>query len=209
MLIGIGGKKNAGKNVSASFFQDKGFKLISFADPLKKFVAEIYNWELNDLYDPVKKEQRLTFSVEWNKATANKLEKLAGLPQNVLDQRTMWMTTKRFALQFIGTEILREYDTDFHVKQFLKLVTPNEDFVTADVRFENELNYLKQNGAWTIYIVRPEYDSLAGAHASENALTGNEFDVKVINDGTLTQLHEKLAYEFNEKTNKIKIRKEH
>lgn len=190
MIIGIGGKKMSGKDTTAKFFIDKGFIPTSFADPLKRYVARLYYWDLADLYCPIKKEEKLATPVSWNKHKAEVLGNLINADKP-LDTKTAEFRSKREALQYIGTEVIRNYDVNFHVNETVKSLNPKNNYVIPDCRFINELNFVKDKGGFTYYVIRPSLTHQDG-HASENALTATDFDATILNDGNLEQLYSKL-----------------
>lgn len=115
-------------------------------------------------------------------------------------------TTAREILQFVGTEICRRIHKDYHVDVLMHTVrhTPG-NWVITDVRFANERDMLKgQFGATLVRIKRPDYTpahlmgdtSPEGSeavirHASEASLGLDfEYDLVVINDGTIDELKE-------------------
>ena len=63
MLIALAGRKGSGKTTLCNEILERGFVKISFADKLKKIVASLYGWELNDLYSQEGKESFLPIPV--------------------------------------------------------------------------------------------------------------------------------------------------
>ena len=108
-----------------------------------------------------------------------------------LDTKTAEFRSKREALQYIGTEVIRNYDVNFHVNETVKSLNPKNNYVIPDCRFINELNFVKDKGGFTYYVIRPSLTHQDG-HASENALTATDFDATILNDGNLEQLYSKL-----------------
>lgn len=167
-IIGIGGLKRHGKNSVAKCISAYYNKLsiqtghYAFADKLKQEVAEGFNVRLGEL--EIHKE--------------------------------FW----RPILQFWGTEFRRQYQKndnywisrldeeikmaifDYHSSyKFIPLIT--------DVRFPNELKYIKENyNGLTIWVNRNAGFDNTDKHASENSLTHADFDLIVDNNGTLEDL---------------------
>lgn len=75
----------------------------------------------------------------------------------------------RKLLQWIGTDYGRSKDSDIWVKWLCNRLEPDVDYICTDVRFENELKALKQNGFITVRVERPIVieDGIVG-HPSEN-----------------------------------------
>lgn len=172
MIISFSGRKGCGKSTAANVLISRGYIKISFADYLKKIVSELFNWKLIDLYDINKKEEQIE-PVLWDKDAAKKLSKIANIDDDIFYE-SMSFSSRRRALQYIGTEVLRRYDSDFHVKKLLSNLDPSINYVMDDCRFPNELNFLKKNNAICIYIIRPNLFDYSN-HISEISLSRHDF----------------------------------
>ena len=65
MIIGIVGKMQSGKSECSKFLcRVHNFKKISFADKLKDVVSDLWDIPIEDLYDPILKEE---FDSRWGK----------------------------------------------------------------------------------------------------------------------------------------------
>jgi len=91
-------------------------------------------------------------------------------------------------LQWIGSWG-REQESDIWVKLLLdqvKNIGNDVNLFVSDVRFENELNILKNNGWTVIRLVREMEDETFGngskQHISETALDGKEFENIIYNN---------------------------
>jgi len=163
MLIGIGGKKGSGKNAFSSVFIEAGFIEFSFAEFLKRGIREIYGFTEKQLWGDKKEE---------------------------IDQ--FWGIKPREVMQWIGTDIMREKDSDFWVKRFRKWYSQeydrNKNFIITDVRFINETEEIKKLGGILIWIER----GLGGdTHISENSVDKSNFDIEIENIGDITSLRKK------------------
>lgn len=195
MLISISGRKLTGKTTLANELVKKGFRKIAFADTLKDLLCEIYNWKQEHLIEPRYKEEILNPCVMWNEKTAKKLEKLIKATKPVINDSTV-LKTRRDAMQFIGTEVLRKYDTDFHTKEFEKGLNPKEDLVCDDVRMKNENDVIKNNGGISVGIIRPYLNTFSN-HFSETDLNRSMFEYLIINDTTKSKFMNKFYKFFN------------
>ena len=115
-------------------------------------------------------------------------------------------TKPRELLQQLGTEIIRkQVDPKFHVKRFIEDVKVLSFFfdyaVITDVREPLEIEYPKEHisDVVAISIERPdntsynELNSKQQKHYTELALDNfNDYDYKVVNDGTLEDLEKKV-----------------
>ena len=186
-IVSISGRQGTGKSTAAKLLQDRGFKKISFADPLKKLVSTLYNWDISRFGMLEYKEEKLYPPVIWNLDTSALIERLANLPLGSLDTTEIKFNTRREALQYIGTEVLRKYDIQFHVKAFLSLVDTlpkDTNCVLDDVRFPNELEAIKTLGGICLFVIRPDYFEISN-HSSEISITRHDFTHLLLNDRTL------------------------
>lgn len=100
-------------------------------------------------------------------------------------------------LQLIGTDIGRSHDPDIWLKYFdrkLNELPADADVVCTDVRFENEVEFLKSRGFKVVGIYRMNAPPSGrnDNHPSETALDWYEFDYTIHNDGTIEELHAKV-----------------
>lgn len=141
-IIGIVGFKNSGKDTAAQLLINKyNFKKDSFANSLKDTCASIFCWD-RDMLEGDTSEQRAKREIvdTW---WADKL--------GIRD----WSPRK--ALQYIGTEIMREHlhPTLWALSVEKRLLSGSENkMVYTDTRFYNEIALLKKYGAKIIRIKR-------------------------------------------------------
>jgi len=104
----------------------------------------------------------------------------------------------RELLQVIGTEVGRAYDSDIWIKKFesyLVSLPKNAKVVCTDVRFENEVKYLRSRGFLVFEVTRPDRPSAGGivGHSSETSLDNyGHFDGTIINDRTIEDAYNTL-----------------
>lgn len=185
MIISISGRKNSGKTILANEIVKRGFKKISFADKLKKITAELLNCSVEDLCDPILKEEKLNCVITWLDIKP-KLEKLLKIKINQnIENKTL--DNRRDALQFLGTEVLRKIDPEFHVKSLKEQIEPNKDYVLDDTRFFNEVETLDNLSATRIFVIRPQYLKYSN-HTSETELNRSHFNDIIVNNKSLESL---------------------
>ncbi len=184
MLIGLAGRKSSGKTTLANIILQKGFKKASFAAGLKEYVGTLYNWTLDDLNSQTGKESLLSSPVAWDEKKCDQLSKLTGMNLKFIEP--VCFPTRREALQYIGTDVLRKHDPHFHLNEFKKRYSVG-DFICDDLRFPNELKMVEEIGAISCYILRPYYWDYTN-HSSETALNYNQFDYVIMNDSSQESL---------------------
>lgn len=99
----------------------------------------------------------------------------------------------RTMLQWWGTEFRRNfYGDDYWLKRMLEALKEFEPMCSyvfiPDVRFPNELYFVKQHGGFVIRVNRPT-ESIVDSHPSEIALDNQQqFDCVLDNSGTIQDL---------------------
>lgn len=198
MIIAIGGELQNGKSLLARYLvETKGFKQVSFAKKLKELVAELYNVDISVLYTS-KKDELLEKPLQFGAKERKKLEKIINAKKELI-AIDYTFASLRNALQIIGTEVLRNYDQNYHVKEFRNLVWNWRDnrlhdyahFVCDDVRFGNEMHSLRLMDAKTIYVDNPRVESVS-KHSSETSLVQADFDYAILNDSSISVLIERF-----------------
>ncbi|MFA5722493.1 MAG: hypothetical protein WC940_02935 [Candidatus Paceibacterota bacterium] len=98
--------------------------------------------------------------------------------------------TVRELLQRLGTEICRSIHNDYWINCYTHKINENNPQIvlTGDVRFENEVNYIKSTGGIVVKIVRPELKP--ETHISENNVLNADYEI--INDGSLEDFKNKI-----------------
>ena len=192
-IIAICGAKRSGKDVLAKHLvATRGFKKLSFAEPLKKAVKELFNF--NDIQVGIDEENAV------------------GDEKEIIDER--WGISPRKALQFFGTEIMQHAidelipntNKGFLADILLSRISGNscDSYVISDMRFLHEYNKLKSmtkvrkaGSLIVVKISRPAVNisEVAGgtggvrdAHISENEYIDIPYDVEIINDGAISDL---------------------
>jgi len=198
MIIGLVGLINSGKGTVASHLVDNfNFRQESFASALKDAAAVLFDWPRYLL------EGDTNESREWREIIDPWWSEKLNIPN----------FTPRYALQYLGTDILRTHfnsDIWFLTVQNKIRKNPNQHFVISDVRFPNEVNFIKENNGKLIRINRGPlpiwYDTAllankgntiakeamiktySSAHFSEWAWIGAEIDFQVNNNDTIENL---------------------
>ena len=164
----------------------RGFKKLSFAEPLKKAVRELFNF--NDIQVGIDEENAV------------------GDEKDIIDER--WGISPRKALQFFGTEIMQHSINElipntnrgFFADILLSRISGNscDSYVISDMRFLHEYNKLKSmtkaRDACSLIVVKISRPSINIAevkrdtHISENEYIDIPYDVEIINDGAISDL---------------------
>ena len=204
MIVGVAGFIGSGKDTIADYLITfKGFRRMSYAEPLKDAVASIFGWDRELLEGTTK------YSREWRDTVDNWWAER-------LDIKHL---TPRWVLQQWGTEVGRRafHDDIWIASVENKLRSIKDDIVISDCRFPNELKSVKRAGGITIRVMRGPnpywYDSAvalnkgyyttgyvearkvlddSGIHASEYSSVGLDYDYIIENNGSIDELHRKV-----------------
>ncbi len=165
-LIGITGKAGAGKDTAANMISHTVFSL---ATPIKTAAAVIFGLPIKNFYDQSLKE--------------------------VVDEH--WNMSPRSMIQLLGTEACRgAFGDDIWLRSMEKIMTLStgiDKFVIADIRFENEADWLRGQGGQIVHIVRPNQQLIkTDSHTSEAGVEVKEQDIVIMNKGTLNDLNAAL-----------------
>ena len=202
MIVGLVGFINSGKGTVANLLStDYNFTQDSFAASLKDACAAIFDWPRH-LLEGDTKESR-----EWREVPDAWWSEKLGIEN----------FSPRLALQLIGTDALRDnFNQDLWFLTLSNRVRKtNGNVVVSDVRFPNEIKFIRDNGGVIIRINRGNLpvwyetallanngNSIAkevmtktysSAHFSEWAWIGAKADFEINNDSTVYNLHQQLV----------------
>lgn len=200
VIIGVCGLIGSGKDTVADYLVEKReFKRLSFATALKDACSAIFGWD-REMLEGKTNSTRMEREIvdDW---WADRL----GIPY----------FSPRYALQYVGTEVFRQHmHEDIWVHAMEKQFAKYDRIVISDVRFPNEIDMLRRNGAsmWSIRrsptpewvepikkilleypldIARKEINTAyPGVHESEWAWAITQFDLDINNNRTLDDLFE-------------------
>ena len=169
-IIGMSGYARSGKDTFAAALIDLGWKRYALADSLKAAALAL---------DPLVAT-----------APANAVQRLSLLVGNRGWEEAKAYPDVRQLLQRLGTEVGRTYFGETAWIDVLDRQIEREQpelVVITDVRFPNEVEWLRANGGVLIRIERPGVGP-ANGHASEQSLDEYEVDYVIDNSGTIEDL---------------------
>jgi hypothetical protein len=107
----------------------------------------------------------------------------------------------RSVLQYVGTDILRKYNNNWHVEKMIQNIkkAPSDIVVIDDVRFPNEYEAINDLGGTTFFIIRPDLNISISNHISETSLSWQNFkdDRIIINMFDLNFLFQEFDFYLN------------
>jgi hypothetical protein len=203
MIIGISGRIASGKNTVGDIIEklcltNNGpkFEQKSFAGKLKQIASLLTGIPVEDFEDQEFKKSYL--GAEWGTVESNPLNAVPVFEDVAFNH----LMSVRELLQKLGTEAIRD---GLHPNAWVnalmceykrpKLSEYNpSNWIITDVRFPNELEAVEDVKGLTLKVIRPVEKSKTPArlHPSETSLDKAEFDYEIINDGSISDLIEKV-----------------
>jgi hypothetical protein len=185
MLIAFSGFKESGKDTAAQVLIDRGWTKVAFADALRELLLAIDPfvpmWTEGSRFKPARQyPARLSYIIGylgWDEAKKT-------IPE------------VRQLMQRTGTEGIRNvFGPDAWInaleERFPDLFYANTRYVLTDCRFDNEADFVLDNGGFLYWIERPGRES--DGHASESTAPRDMADAIIVNDGSIEGLQYKVA----------------
>ena len=185
MVIGLCGRMRSGKTELANICEQYGYEKLYFALPLKQLCADILDISIDELNKA--KVEKTSIDVTIGEDICKIISEETGIPLDTVTEICNGVTIRdvRHMLQFIGTDLIRKYNTDWHVNRLRAMINEDKDYVFDDVRFPNEKKMIEELGGECWFIVRPTLDNISN-HESETSITWNDcWNRIIINDSTL------------------------
>ena len=176
MIIGLVGFIGSGKGtVGDILVREHGYHQFAFADALKDAVAQIFVWPRGLLEGDSNASRAFRERVDpwWS-------------------HKFGYEVTPRLILQKFGTEACRHGIADnIWIAALEKRIQGYDDVVITDVRFPNEIAFVRSVGGAIVRVRRgedPSKEELSKMHISETAWNDTVPDYSIINEGTLEDL---------------------
>jgi hypothetical protein len=184
-LVGIGGYATSGKNEAANALIAAGWRQDAFANRMRTALLAL---------DPIlQTEGHVPWSEHWDDVTVRVSDAVREMGW---DRAKREYPEVRELLQRFGTEMGRNlfgenFWVDLLFKEYEIPGVRYDDLiglVVTDVRYPNEIRAIRGRGGKLIWIDRPGVGPV-NAHASENAVGPNDFDVTILNNRGIEELH--------------------
>jgi len=185
MVIGLAGRMRSGKTELAKICENFGYERLYFALPLKRLCADLLDISIEELNKA--KAEKYDIGVTIGKDMCEILADETGIPIDIVTKTCEGVVIKdvRHMLQFIGTDLIRKYNTNWHVDRIREIIDKNKNYVLDDVRFPNEKALIEELGGDCWFVTRTTLDNISN-HESETSITWNDCWNKIIvNDSTL------------------------
>lgn len=188
MVLGLCGRMRSGKTELAKVCEKYGYERLYFALPLKRLCADLLDISLDELNRA--KAEKYDIGVTIGKDMCEIISEETDIPLDVVTDTCLGVVIKdvRHMLQFIGTDLIRKYNTDWHVNRIREMIDVNKDYVIDDVRFKNEKALVEELGGDCWFVIRTTLENISN-HESETSITWNDcWNKIIINDSTLSNL---------------------
>jgi hypothetical protein len=221
MIIGVNGRINSGKDTVGKIIQYLTDDTVSKTvypkfeefDKLDVGNEGYHPWQIKKFAGKLKQIASLLTGIPVEKFEDQEFKKL--------DMNSEWGMTYREFLQRLGTEAMRDglhinvwanalfadykHSKTCNCKKGCRCAHDLPNWIITDMRFPNEMEAVKERKGITIKVVRPciecggiGYHKISCSkqyqkeHPSETSLDTAEFDYKIINDGSIEDLVEKV-----------------
>lgn len=184
-IIAFCGRMRSGKSELAKICEQHGYEKLYFALPLKQLCAEILNVSIEELNKA--KADNTDINLYIDNGLCETISQETEIPIEEVKNTCYGKTinTVREMLQFIGTDLIRTYNTDWHVNKIRAMIDKDKDYVIDDVRFPNEKKMIEELGGECWFIIRPTFNNISN-HESETSIKWNDcWNRIIINDSTL------------------------
>jgi len=172
-VIGFAGYKQSGKTTSAKTLKNRGYRIYSFADPIRKLCRALgitkkyYGGDkdapIPHLGNKTARYIMQTIGTDWGRAMVSE---------------TIWL------------DMMKRRLVDAYEKKFLICID--------DVRFDNEAKLIRESGGVVLKIVRG--DTRFDSHKSEAGVSDDLIDVNIENTGSVTDLSKTVEEYTNDRS---------
>lgn len=181
-VLGLNGPIGCGKDTAAEALEPHGFTRMSFADPLRVAGAMTYGVPLRYFTDRQLKESPLPGS----KMTPRRVLQLMGTEVCRVIHESLWV--KRMLLRSASAM----HDLAGYSRNHPERISASGGVkvVIADVRFQNEADFVRSVGGRVVRIARPQLsEELAktvngNGHVSEAGVSQHPTDILLVNVGS-------------------------
>lgn len=198
-VIGLVGFAGSGKDTVANILKhEHQYTKIAFADSLKDAVSVIFDWP--------------RYLLEGDNEPSRAFRER---PDPYWSEKFGKDFTPRMALQQLGTEACRQtFHEDIWILNLEKRISQHKNVVVTDVRFPNEIEFIKKMGGHVVRVKRDKdpvwydtawkhmhseeylmYKKYPDIHVSEWAWIGHQ-DIQhtIFNDGSIDDLRTNVRY---------------
>lgn len=182
-LIGLGGLLRSGKDAFADRLVEKhGWVKMGMSDPLNDALLTL---------DPY---------VQLGVDRSGESDRPEMVRYQSVHARMGYVEAKKLPevrrlLMVLGTEVGRDMIgentwVDIAARNIQNHLDAGTSVAITGIRFDNELQMIRDLGGESVWVERAGLEAPVSTHASENSVTGEDFDVTVLNHYDLDHLHD-------------------
>jgi len=182
-IVGIGGRLANGKDEVADYLvREHGWIKMGMSDPLHEAMMKL---------DPIVTATTVQYD-QYDRSS------LFTQTYSELTREEGYIRAKnnkeyRRLLQVFGTEVMRDMFgenvwVDIARKRIKMTHQGDINVILTGIRYENELRLIDELGGVSWWVERPGFENRS-SHASESTLSFEDFDVVLMNDGSLADLY--------------------
>jgi len=188
MILGLSGKALSGKDTTADYLIEKhGWcGKAALAENLKRACMKIFGMSEKQVFTQSGKSSLLTppviltfMDIQSILSWMRKTHDISLSNKSIMDFECFLgrvLTTPREVLQFVGTDIMRTFEPNYHTEVIFRSIEPEKNLIITDVRFPNEAKSVLDNGGCLVRINRDfslrakKNPNISDTHSSETAL---------------------------------------
>lgn len=204
-IISLSGKAGAGKDTAADIIEGilgkSQVNRCAFANKLKEVCKEVFDLSDAQVYGHLK-EEPLDQPVLFTRALQKVVLSSFGLHGHYPSYSHLKeFKTPREIMQYVGTEFLRSFDSEVHLRNLP--LSPTKWNIVTDARFKNEIDYLHARSAsshYTYLALFIDRDDVADvpSHSSEGLTRESTHATVIDNNGSLDDLESAITEVLNE-----------
>jgi hypothetical protein len=185
MVIGLFGRQKSGKRELANICEEHGFTILTFASALKELVSKLVGFTVDSSQKTKDAIVNLVLNEDQLKYISDETSISIENVKSVINNKCFYDV--REMLQFIGTDVIRRFNPDWHVSKIRSKIKSDKNYVIDDGRFPNERKMIEDLGGDCWFMIRPSLDNISN-HESETSLRWQDFDKIIVNNSTLSYL---------------------
>lgn len=194
-IFGFCGRMASGKtNLAIAMQETYGATIITVASSLKVLLCDMLPNTFNSVHQVnMMKRMGIPLNLSLTKEIVKFISGETCISESLVGEeceKKKEILDTRELLQFIGTDIIRKYNPQWHVQKLKEniLHCENEVVCVDDVRFPNEREAIENLGGECYFIIRPQSEIISN-HESETSLRWQDFPYSNVIINNMSEEH--------------------